>query len=80
MMEQYKNGEKCPKCMEEKNIVKIEYGYPGNDMIEKHDRGEIKLGGCTVHDKNPDHHCRDCKYEWQSEQPHAGDYAAEPDS
>ena len=58
MMEKFEDGKQCPECLTEDSIVKIEYGYPGNEMREKYERGEIKLGGCTFDDKNPDYHCK----------------------
>mgnify|MGYP006118145255 CR=1 FL=1 len=58
------NGKRCPKCHEEGSIVKIEYGYPGEKMREDYESGEIRLGGCTIEDSNPDYHCNKCDNEW----------------
>ena len=61
----YRDGKKCPNCLDVKSIVMIEYGYPGEEMREKHDRGETRLGGCSISDDNPDWHCNKCDHEWQ---------------
>ena len=47
----------CPKCQHKDSIVKIEYGYPGHEMLEKYKKDEIKLGGCMTTDVDPDYHC-----------------------
>ena len=54
---------KCPKCSSYE-VVKIVYGYPGNDLIEMSDRGEVVLGGCFIEPNNPTHFCKNCKNEF----------------
>ena len=61
----FSKGKKCPSCSNKNDILSIEYGYPGEDMIDRHDKGQIKLGGCTIDETNPDYHCKKCDYEWQ---------------
>ena len=63
-MKKYRDGKKCPECLDQESIVKIEYGYPGEEMRKKHDKGEIKLGGCTIDEDNPEYHCNKCDNEW----------------
>ncbi len=50
---------KCPKC--NKELVKIVYGMPDVDMIEKAKKREIFLGGCVIEDFQPKYHCNNCK-------------------
>ena len=38
----------------------IAYGYPGPEMTQAADRGEIRLGGCLVGPESPDFECLDC--------------------
>lgn len=40
-------GRNCPTCKSGK-LVPIVYGMPGRELIEQSNRGEIKLGGCSV--------------------------------
>ena len=54
----------CPTCGA--GLVPIAYGMPGPAMFEAADRGEIRLGGCTITFNDPEfectgqdpHHCR----------------------
>jgi len=48
----------CPKC--EGDLIPIVYGYPGPEMVESADRGEILLGGCIVSDNDPQFRCKNC--------------------
>jgi len=73
--QEYRDGKKCPKCQHRDSIVKIEYGYPGHEMLEKYKKDEIKLGGWMVTDVDPDYHCNKCNYEWSKDNPHYGSYA-----
>jgi len=54
----------CPKCGSTQ-VIKIIYGYPGRDLGDAEERGEIKLGGCCISDDNPTHYCKDCKSEFR---------------
>ena len=51
------------------------YGYPSIETWEKHDRGQIALGGCVIAEENPDYHCDECMYEWVKNKPGSGYYA-----
>lgn len=52
------NDDTCPACGG--RTTPIAYGYPGPEMIEAAERGEIELGGCTVFDGQPTRRCRTC--------------------
>lgn len=47
---------RCPKC-NSVNVARIEYGYPGPEMMQKAHRGEIVLGGCCVTDDDANRAC-----------------------
>jgi hypothetical protein len=53
----------CPKCGST-DVVPIEYGYPGQEMMDAAKRGLIELGGCCVSDDDPRKHCRACGEEF----------------
>lgn len=54
----------CPTCGSK--AVPIEYGEPGQEMIEASGRGEIILGGCCVGiDESPEWGCLVCESEWR---------------
>ncbi len=53
----------CPGC-KAGNIVPIEYGEPGPEMIEAYECGEIILGGCCKEEDQPYWHCKECDHEW----------------
>jgi len=42
-----RKGSKCPTCKTGK-LIPIVYGFPGRALMEQSERGEIKLGGCSV--------------------------------
>jgi hypothetical protein len=48
----------CPQC--EGDLIPIVYGYPGPEMLQEAERGEILLGGCVVGDDDPHHRCKNC--------------------
>lgn len=50
----------CPECGGK--LIPIEYGYPSAEMMEKAERGEIFLGGCTPYMSN--YRCRECGLEF----------------
>lgn len=62
----------CPKCSSVKDVIPIEYGLPGDEMMEEEKTGKIRLGGCCVTDDNPEWHCKACRYEWQTNHPQDG--------
>jgi hypothetical protein len=45
-------------------MVPIAYGYPGVEMWEAEQRGEIVLGGCCVDPGMPTEMCRECGQTW----------------
>lgn len=49
----------CPSCGSS-DTIPIRYGFPGPEMFEKADRGEIALGGCVIMPDNPTRRCRAC--------------------
>lgn len=51
----------CPKC-KSINIVEIVYSYPPYGLYRKELRGEIKLGGCEVRQK--EWFYKDCSHEF----------------
>ena len=57
----------CPKCGT-KNTVKILYGMPTQEAFQKAEAGEIKLGGCSITESDPEYYCKDCQNEWSREQ------------
>lgn len=58
----------CPECGSE-DTVRIVYGFPGTEMIEAAERGEIALGGCVISAMggDSDRRCRACDGEWTVE-------------
>lgn len=54
----------CPQCRERRG-VDIIYGYPGFELVEQEQRGEIVIGGCVLDAAAPDRHCQSCHHEWQ---------------
>jgi hypothetical protein len=54
----------CPQCRG-KSGVNIVYGYPGFDLRERSERGEVHIGGCVLTEDQPDRHCTSCEHEWQ---------------
>lgn len=63
--EQEEKGSKknCPRCRSI-DIIPIQYGLPSGDMKEKHDKGQVKIGGCVVGEDSPRWYCKDCDYEF----------------
>ena len=62
----------CPKCSSAKDVVPIEYGYPGVDLWEDEQSGRVRLGGCMIMDDSPEWYCKACRYEWQTGHPQDG--------
>ena len=65
----------CPKCSSVKDVIPIEYGYPGEEMMEEEKTGKIRLGGCCIADDNPEWYCKACQYEWQANHPEDGRFS-----
>ncbi|MGO3183385.1 MAG: carboxypeptidase-like regulatory domain-containing protein [Aequorivita sp.] len=38
----------CPVCKKKDAILKILYGMPNQDLLEKSEKGEVALGGCEI--------------------------------
>lgn len=54
-----KRGKSCPKCGS-LDVVPIEYGYPGPEMMDAAEKGLIELGGCCVTADGPRKQCKAC--------------------
>lgn len=61
------NYKQCPNC-KSKNVSKIVYGYPSQELIMEAESGKVKLGGCCISENNPDYCCNECQYEWNKGQ------------
>ena len=48
----------CPACGGK--LLPIAYGYPGPDLMEAAEKGEVIIGGCEVEEDNPNWQCADC--------------------
>ena len=48
----------CPKCNKTDQVIPIEYGMPGPEMIELSEKGVIALGGGEVWDDSPKYYCK----------------------
>ena len=55
----------CPRC-DNRSGVRIIYGMPDVELVERAERGLVALGGCLVMDDNPTWRCLDegCGAEW----------------
>lgn len=53
----------CPACGADQ-VVPIEYGFPGGEMVEDFESGKIELGGCSITDNDPAWACRACDLRW----------------
>jgi hypothetical protein len=53
----------CPACGAP-DPLPIIYGYPGLEMMEQSERGEISLGGCLIFENQPEWHCARCEHEF----------------
>ncbi len=55
----------CPRCGNPTGI-RIAYGLPGSELIERAERGEIALGGCMIRPDSPEWRCTNdaCGYKW----------------
>lgn len=50
----------CPNCGEPLKRVRILYGYPTPEAVERAKRGEVVLAGCLISDDDPTHACAAC--------------------
>jgi hypothetical protein len=46
-------------------VVPIEYGLPGPELIEASERGEVEIGGCLIMEDDPTHRCRACGHRFR---------------
>ncbi len=54
----------CPACGA--GMIPVEYGLPGEELIEAAERGEVRIGGCTVEPDSPDFVCLGTEsHEWE---------------
>ena len=53
----------CPAC-DSNDVAIIVFGYPSWETVEAADSGELRLGGCSVEQDDPEWHCNQCEYEW----------------
>ena len=51
-------GDQCPTCGAP--TTPLVYGYPGVDLWEASERGEVVLGGCLVPGDRPTRRCTSC--------------------
>jgi hypothetical protein len=51
----------CPQCGAAE-VVPIIYGFPGPQLVEEAERGEVALGECRVSDDDPKWCCQQCDY------------------
>ena len=49
----------CPLCGSERIRPRV-YGYPGPELVEEAESGEVVLGGCMVTGADPELGCLDC--------------------
>ena len=55
----FKEDPNCPKCG--KKMIKIRYGMPGPETLDKYEKGEIEIGGCDFDKDNPKYYCKYCE-------------------
>lgn len=42
------------------------YGFPGLDLMDKANAGEVILGGCGIGEYQPTHYCNVCQEQYPS--------------
>ena len=52
----------CPFCGG--HPFPIAYGFPGGDILDSVERGEVVLGGCVVMPERPGLECTECGHRW----------------
>ena len=57
-----KLGDKCPYCGGK--LLPIVYGEPDEETFNRHERGEIVLGGCCVNELSPEKECAQCGFQF----------------
>ena len=54
----------CPNCKVQ--MLEYIYGFPTPDLLDKEEKGEVVLGGCSVHEYKPTHYCPLCHEQYPS--------------
>jgi len=54
----------CTKCKSNSAVIPIIIGRPGKELIEKAERGEVKLGGCCMGEDMKHWYCKTCSTEF----------------
>ncbi|UCE28456.1 MAG: hypothetical protein JSW52_10515 [Candidatus Coatesbacteria bacterium] len=54
----------CAECGSSENVIPIIYGYPGPELREAAERGEVFLGGCVMTGDDPLWYCKSCERRW----------------
>lgn len=52
----------CPYC-HQRAVVPIVFGFPGPELWEESERGDVLLGGCVIYPGRPERGCRACGWE-----------------
>ena len=55
----------CPYCGTK--LLKVVYGMPAQETLEKAEKGEIILGGCIIEENQPKYFCNNCKKDFSSD-------------
>jgi len=55
----------CPKCKSTKKVVPILYGLPPPHLEVMAWKGWVVLGGCIIHENNPNWYCKLCERGWK---------------
>lgn len=63
MPDELRKPDACPSCSGTE-IRLILYGLPSDETLQRAQRDEIVLGGCTIWDEMPDWRCMTCAHEW----------------
>lgn len=66
MSKRRKRKPKCPNCKSTK-VIPIVYGEPPPDIEEKSRQGKLIMGGCIIHESNPNWYCKSCGKAWKSD-------------
>ncbi len=68
-------ADRCIRCGS--LLVPVAYGYPGTDLLDAAERGEVVLGGCLRPSASVDRQCPLCSKDDQLEDPPLGRTVAE---
>ena len=61
-----RHPESCPRCSSQR-VLRIFYGFPTAEALEKIRRGDGVAGGCFVFEGQPDWECAPCHHRWADE-------------